>query len=131
MPTGAARGWLGLTAVLGALGVGLGAVGAHALRERLPPALLEVWRTAVLYHLVHVLALLALELSPRRPRALPAARGAFVAGILLFSGSLYALCLSGRAWLGAVTPFGGVALIAGWLLLAAGALFRLAPPDDP
>jgi uncharacterized membrane protein YgdD (TMEM256/DUF423 family) len=112
--------WLGLGAVYGLLGVALGAFGAHALRARLAPELLAVWKTAVDYQMYHALALLGVGLLLRQglSGALPQAAGAcFGLGVLLFSGSLYALCLSGVRMLGAVTPFGGVLLLAGWLLL--------------
>jgi uncharacterized membrane protein YgdD (TMEM256/DUF423 family) len=102
----------------GATGVALGAFGAHALRSRLDPAALAIWQTAVLYHLSHACALLALVLFARatgRPVTLPAAL--FAAGILLFSGSLYGLALFGWRWLGPVTPLGGLAFLGGWLAL--------------
>lgn len=108
----------------GAAGVLLGAFGAHALRDRLTPELLEVWSTAVQYHLWHALALLGIGvLLLRRPHArwLVAAGWAFAAGILVFSGSLYLLALTGSSAFGAMTPVGGLALVAGWLMLAAGA----------
>ncbi|HVO09094.1 MAG TPA: DUF423 domain-containing protein [Burkholderiaceae bacterium] len=106
--------------VLGFLGVALGAFGAHALKARLAPELLAVFDTGVRYQLIHALALLAVAWAHTRwpGRALTAAGWLFVAGTLLFSGSLYVLSLTGvRAW-GAVTPFGGVAFLAGWLCLA-------------
>jgi uncharacterized membrane protein YgdD (TMEM256/DUF423 family) len=118
---------LRIAAVLGFLGVALGAFGAHALRERLSPALLQVWNTAVLYHLLHAVALLSLGLYVRASSgALGAGMGAdvrapawlFVAGILIFSGSLYALALTGIKILGAVTPLGGLCFLAGWGWLA-------------
>jgi uncharacterized membrane protein YgdD (TMEM256/DUF423 family) len=105
-------------ALAGATGVGLGAFGAHALRERLDPAAQAVWQTAVLYHLVHACALLALVLFARatgRSVGLPAAL--FTAGIVLFSGSLYLLALTSWRWLGPITPLGGLSFIAGWLAL--------------
>ncbi len=115
-------------AVLGALGVALGAFGAHGLRGRVSPHLLEVYETAVRYHLVHALALLATGVWAGRASPLPAGLMAsavcFAAGIALFSGSLYVLVLTGRGWLGAITPLGGLSLIAGWLLLARAALAR-------
>jgi len=109
-----------LTGIFGALGVAFGAFGAHALRARLAPAMLAVYHTAVLYHLVHALALgLVAVLVASKPSALGSGAGAaFVIGIVLFSGSLYALALSGVRGLGAVTPFGGVAFLVGWALLA-------------
>jgi uncharacterized membrane protein YgdD (TMEM256/DUF423 family) len=115
---------LRIAALLGASGVALGAFGAHALRGRVGPDLLEVYRTGVLYHLVHALAALgAAALGPRlRFPALTAAL--FAGGVAVFSGSLYLLALTGvRSW-GAVTPVGGVALIAGWVSLLVGAVSR-------
>lgn len=106
-----------LGAVLGALAVLLGAFGAHALRAQLAPDMLAVFETGVRYHFLHAIALL---FTGRHAdgRAGRAAGVLFVAGIAIFSGSLYALALTGvRAW-GAVTPVGGVAFIAGWIALA-------------
>ena len=111
---------------LGSLVAGLaviaGAFGAHALRDRLDPALLTVFETAARYQLFHGLALVATGLVAERraARMLDLAAACFAIGTLLFSGSLYALALTGvRVW-GAVTPLGGVGLIAGWICLAAG-----------
>jgi uncharacterized membrane protein YgdD (TMEM256/DUF423 family) len=112
---------LTLAALLLFAAVGLGAFGAHALRARLAPDLQAVWQTAVQYHAWHALGLLAAGLlMMQRPDAPGASLAAwlFVAGIVLFSGSLYALALSGVRGLGAVTPFGGVAFLAGWLAFA-------------
>jgi uncharacterized membrane protein YgdD (TMEM256/DUF423 family) len=100
----------------------LGAFGAHALKDALGPQATDWWRTAVLYQGLHVAPLLALGLLPGPPRLARLAGIAFLAGTLLFSGSLYALALSGQRWLGAVTPLGGLALLAGWACLAALAL---------
>ena len=110
-------------AVCGAVGVAAGAFGAHALKARLTPEFLAVFETGVRYHLIHALALLVVAWAATRwpSRAISAAGWLFMAGVVLFSGSLYALCLSGAGALGAVTPVGGIALIAGWLLLAWGA----------
>jgi uncharacterized membrane protein YgdD (TMEM256/DUF423 family) len=112
---------LTLASLARALAVAAGAFGAHALKARLAPDLLEVWRTAVQYHAWHALALFGVGLfaihAPARP-GLALAGWLFVAGIVLFSGSLYALALSGVRVLGAITPIGGAALIAGWLALA-------------
>ncbi len=107
-------------AVLAALGVAAGAFGAHALRARLSPEMLSVFETGVRYHLIHALALLAVAWAGTRwpGGAVNAAGWLFLAGTVLFSGSLYALTLSGIRALGAITPFGGVAFIAGWLTLA-------------
>ena len=110
-----------LAAVLMAVAVALGAFGAHALRARVPPEMQSVWQTAVTYHAWHALALLGtgLYLSHRPDATLPGwSAWLFVAGIVLFSGSLYALVLTGTRALGAVTPLGGAAFIAGWLVLA-------------
>ena len=106
-------------AVAGLTGVAAGAFGAHALRHRLATDLLEIYETAVRYQLIHALALLAAGwASGRWPGAASTAAGwLFVAGMLVFSGSLYILALSGARWLGAVTPLGGLALLGGWLCL--------------
>lgn len=111
---------LTLAAALGALAVIVGAFGAHALRTRLEPELLAVWRTGVEYQFYHVFALLVVGLfAAQRPSTLlSVAACLFIAGIVVFSGSLYALALSGIRVLGAVTPFGGLAMIAGWTCLA-------------
>ena len=123
MPAEHARGLLLLAALLGAAGALLGAFGAHGLRERLDAQALGVWETAVRYQLLHAVALLAIALSPHAA-ALRSAGWLFVAGIVLFSGSLYALALGGPRLLGPVTPLGGIALIAGWALIARFALTR-------
>jgi uncharacterized membrane protein YgdD (TMEM256/DUF423 family) len=110
--------WLTISAAAGASGVALGAFGAHALRSRLEPAALATWNTAVTYHLIHALALLALALFARatgRGIGLPA--WLLVAGIVLFSGSLYLLVTTSWRWLGPVTPLGGLCFIAGWLAM--------------
>lgn len=101
------------------LGVALGAFGAHALRERLSPAMLQVWNTAVLYHLLHAVALFALGLYARTSGADVKVGGTLLtAGVLVFSGSLYALALTGIKPLGAITPVGGLLFLAGWLWIA-------------
>jgi uncharacterized membrane protein YgdD (TMEM256/DUF423 family) len=112
---------LTLASLLAAAAVAAGAFGAHALKARLSADLLAIWQTAVLYHALHALALYATGLLMLAKPDAGAARLAawlFVAGIVVFSGSLYALALSGVRGLGAITPFGGVAMIAGWLALA-------------
>ena len=100
-------------AILGATGVALGAFGAHALKAMLEANdRIDTWETAVFYHLVHSLALLILSTQPSMRRS---TFYCFVGGVALFSGSLYLLCLSGLNWLGAITPIGGICLMAGWL----------------
>lgn len=112
--------WLVLAALSGALAVALGAFGAHGLRARLDAEALASWQTAVQYHLLHSVALLALALfALRGGRGAGWPAGLFAAGILLFSGSIYALALGGPRWLGPVTPLGGVALLGGWVALLA------------
>jgi uncharacterized membrane protein YgdD (TMEM256/DUF423 family) len=109
----------GLGALLGFLAVALGAFGAHALRSRVPPVLVETFETGVRYQMYHALALLACAWALDRHRAMAqAAAWLFLAGIVLFSGSLYVLVLSGQRWWGAVTPLGGLAFLAGWACLA-------------
>jgi uncharacterized membrane protein YgdD (TMEM256/DUF423 family) len=114
------RVFAGFASALALVAVALGAFGAHALRDRLPPGDLEIFETGVRYQMYHALALFAVAwASTRWPGNLTHAAGwAFVAGILVFSGSLYVLVLSGQRWLGAVTPLGGLALLVGWALLA-------------
>ncbi len=104
------------------IAVGAGAFGAHALRARLSPDLLAVFETAARYQMYHALALLAVGWAVVRwPGPWPVRAGwLFAVGTLVFSGSLYALALTGVRWLGAITPLGGIAFLAGWacLLLA-------------
>lgn len=102
------------------LAVAAGAFGAHALRSRLPADLLAVFETAARYQMYHALGLLAVAWAVQRwPGASTQWAGwLFVAGTVLFSGSLYALALSGARWLGAITPLGGAAFLAGWVCLA-------------
>jgi uncharacterized membrane protein YgdD (TMEM256/DUF423 family) len=101
------------------LAVALGAFGAHALRARVSADLLAVFETGVRYQMYHALALLGLSLAWTRwsMSHLTAAGYLFIAGIVLFSGSLYLLTLTGARWWGAVTPLGGVAFLAGWITL--------------
>ena len=113
-----------LGAVFGALSVAAGAFGAHALRGQLEPRMLEVFETAARYQMYHALALFAAAWLYQQTQA-PAAQlagWAFVAGILLFSGSLYAMSFTGFRGLGAITPIGGVAFMVGWAALAVAAL---------
>ena len=107
-------------ALSGFLAVGLGAFGAHGLKARLDAELLAVFETGVRYQMYHALALfVAAWACARWPGAAATASGwLFVAGTLIFSGSLYVLSVTGVRWLGAVTPLGGLALLAGWLCLA-------------
>jgi uncharacterized membrane protein YgdD (TMEM256/DUF423 family) len=108
--------WWTAAGIVGALGVALGAFGAHGLKGVVSdPALLVTWETAARYHLIHALALGLVAAHPGQPKL---AGGLFIIGMLLFSGSLYLLVLSEQRWLGAITPLGGLALIAGWLALA-------------
>ncbi len=117
-------GWIAVGAVAGAVGVGLGAFGAHGLKARVSPELLVVFETGVRYHILHALALLAVGgVSTIWPGTLITASGwLFAVGIVVFSGSLYLMTMTGARWLGAITPLGGLSLILGWLTLAAAAL---------
>ena len=110
-------------AALMAIAVAFGAFGAHALKGRVAPEAVALWQTGVEYHAWHALGLLAtatLMLHFADRRTLRYAAGLFAAGIVLFSGSLYALALGAPRAFGAVTPLGGVAFIAGWIALALG-----------
>jgi uncharacterized membrane protein YgdD (TMEM256/DUF423 family) len=104
----------------GFLGVALGAFGAHALKARLDADLLAAFEVGVRYQMYHALALLAVAWACTKwPGAAAVTAGwLFVAGTIVFSGSLYVLSLTGARWLGAITPFGGAALLGGWLCLA-------------
>jgi uncharacterized membrane protein YgdD (TMEM256/DUF423 family) len=116
--------FLFLGALAAGVGVGLGAFGAHGLRNRLSPDMLAVFEVGVRYQMYHALALLAVALLAGRvdSRWLPAAGWSFSVGILVFSGSLYVLALTGVTWLGAITPIGGVAFLVGWALLLVASL---------
>ena len=104
-----------VAAALCFLAVGLGAFGAHALKATLQESgMLDVWNKAVLYHFLHAVALVALALHGARNRG---AYFLIVAGILFFSGSLYAMALTNVRWLGAITPIGGLCFLAGWAWL--------------
>ncbi len=111
---------LGVAAVLGALGVAAGAFGAHALRGRIDARALEIWQTAAHYQQVHAAVIIAAAVwamqdpRPRRHLAL----ALLIAGVVIFAGTLYPLALGGPRLLGAITPVGGLCLIAGWLTLA-------------
>ncbi len=113
---------LALAALLMAVAVSLGAIGSHALRSALPHERLAIWHTAVEYHFYHALGLFAVGLISRHlpeSKLIQWSGWLLAVGVLLFSGSLYAYALSGEKWLTSLTPAGGIALIAGWLLLAA------------
>jgi uncharacterized membrane protein YgdD (TMEM256/DUF423 family) len=117
-----AKTFLALGGVAALLAVALGAFGAHALKNRIPAEMLAVWHTGVEYHLFHALGLLAVGLAAVHlpdSTLLKWSGWLMLAGIVLFSGSLYALALSGLSWLGAVTPAGGLAFIAAWTVFVA------------
>jgi len=113
--------FLALGALAALAGVLLGAFGAHALKGRLDGDALALWRTAVEYHFWHALGLLAVGFAATHlpgSTLLKWSGALMLAGIVLFSGSLYVLALSGAPWLGMITPFGGLAFLAAWALLA-------------
>jgi uncharacterized membrane protein YgdD (TMEM256/DUF423 family) len=119
------RTFLLIGALAGVVGVTLGAFGAHGLRERLTPDMLGVFETGVRYHMYHALAILGVASVAERlqaSRLVLASGWLFLAGIILFSGSLYLLAVTGVRVLGAITPFGGVAFLLGWGCLALAAL---------
>ncbi len=108
-------------ALMGGAGVAIGAFGAHGLRGRLSPDMLAVFETGARYHMYHALAILGTAALMSRMdggRLMAVAGWSFTAGIFLFSGSLYALALSGVTTLGAITPLGGLAFLVGWTCLA-------------
>jgi uncharacterized membrane protein YgdD (TMEM256/DUF423 family) len=114
--------FLVIASVLAGLSVTAGAFASHALREKLAERALQIFETGARYQMYHALALLAVAILLGRSEApqtlLTVAGSAFVLGIAIFSGSLYALSLSGIKWLGAITPLGGVAFLIGWGCLA-------------
>ena len=116
--------WFATGAIAAAIGVTLGAFGAHALKPRVAEDLLSIFEIGVRYHMYHALALLAVAWAAGRwPGNWVNASGwLFVIGILIFSGSLYLMALSGARWLGAITPIGGLCFILGWIALAMAAL---------
>lgn len=115
-----------LGGILGALAVAAGAFGAHALRDRLAPERLVQWELAARYQMYHALALLAVAwASERFGSSVNLAGWLFLFGTLVFCGTVYALALGSPRWFGAITPFGGLSLILGWLVLAIAA-FRSA-----
>lgn len=110
--------WIRVAATLGAMGVVLGAFGAHGLRDRVDATQLAAWHTAVNYHLFHSIVLLALGLfAGATNRPLGISPWLFAIGVALFSGSIYLLVLTPWRWVGPVTPLGGLCLIAGWASL--------------
>jgi uncharacterized membrane protein YgdD (TMEM256/DUF423 family) len=121
--------WLLIAAINGFLAVTAGAFGAHGLQGRLDAHALTVFETGARYQMYHALAtgLAAFAMRGAAAMAATAAAGFFLAGIVLFSGSLYLLALTGTRALGFITPFGGVAFLIGWIALALAAV-RLAPP---
>jgi uncharacterized membrane protein YgdD (TMEM256/DUF423 family) len=114
------RRFLGIGAVSAFLAVAAGAFGAHALRDAVTPDRLAVWETAARYQMYHALGLLLVAYLASHKEAGPArlAGWLFAAGTVVFSGSLYLLTVTGMTWLGAVTPVGGLAFLAGWAALA-------------
>ncbi|GAB4207255.1 MAG: DUF423 domain-containing protein [Coleofasciculaceae cyanobacterium] len=118
--------FIAIAAVLAGIAVASGAFASHALKEKLTERALDIFETGARYQMYHALALLMVALLLSRAEAaqtpLIASGSAFIVGIALFSGSLYALSLSGIKWLGAITPLGGVAFIIGWGCLAIAAL---------
>jgi uncharacterized membrane protein YgdD (TMEM256/DUF423 family) len=107
------------------IAVALGAFGAHALKTRLSPEMLAVWHTGIEYHVLHALGLLAVGIVAIQLPGSALLRWSgrlMLAGIVLFSGSLYALALTGERWLGALTPIGGLAFLAAWALFVAAVL---------
>jgi len=116
-----ARLFLAIGCIAALLAVAIGAFGAHALKSRIAPELMAVFKTGVEYHFYHALGMMLVGLCALRlPESayLKSAGWAMAAGIVLFSGSLYLLALTGLGWLGAITPFGGAAFIAAWVLFA-------------
>ena len=127
MITAVDRTFLLIGAILGFLGVALGAFGAHGLKNRLSPEMLEVFDTGVRYHMYHTFAVLIVAAAIGHignARLLAMAGWFFFAGILLFSGSLYALALTSVGILGAITPIGGLLFLIGWACLALFAVGR-------
>jgi uncharacterized membrane protein YgdD (TMEM256/DUF423 family) len=120
--SGTAKLFVAIGCIAALLAVAIGAFGAHGLKSRIAPELMPIYKTGVEYHFYHALGLILVGLAALQLPRSPSLRGAgwaMLAGIVLFSGSLYLLSLTGIAWLGAITPFGGIAFIAAWGLFAA------------
>jgi uncharacterized membrane protein YgdD (TMEM256/DUF423 family) len=118
-----ARQYFSVGAISAALGIAAGTFGAHRLKNHLPPEMLVIFETAVRYQMYHAFALLATALGSTilpstKQNGYRVAGWCFLAGTLLFSGSLYVLALTAQKWLGAITPLGGVAFLLGWSTLA-------------
>jgi len=130
---GVDRTFLIVGALAGFIGVALGAFGAHGLRARLPPEMLAAFETGVRYQMYHACAILIVALAAARLDGwlIRAAGWFFAGGIVLFSGSLYALALSRITVLGAITPIGGLAFLAGWACLVAAGLVLAGTPIRP
>ena len=119
---GTAKLFLAIGCIAALLAVAIGAFGAHGLKARIPPELMPVYKTGVEYHFYHALGMILVGLAAfhlPQSACLRSAGWAMLAGIVLFSGSLYLLSLTGLGWLGAITPLGGAAFIAAWGLFAA------------
>ena len=112
--------WIGLGAILGGLSVAFGAFGAHGLRGKISPEDLAIFETAARYQMYHALALIGVGLIGAKVDSVfvRLAGSLFFGGSMIFSGSLYAVVLAGQRWMGMVTPFGGLLLIMGWIILA-------------
>lgn len=107
--------WIIISAVSGFTAVAIGAFGSHGLKEKLTPEMLEVYKTGVLYHLIHTVVLLAISLSDKIKTQLPSIF--FLLGIILFSFSLYIYSTSGIRFFAMITPFGGVSFLIAWLMI--------------
>ena len=112
--------WISMGALMGALGVILGAFGAHALKDSLDNYSLNIYQKAVFYQFIHAIALILTGVIQHQFQQLNLviAQWSFFLGIIIFSGSLYILAVSGAKWMGAITPIGGVAFIVGWVWLS-------------
>ena len=121
--------WVGVAALLAGVAVIGGALGSHALKTRLTPDQLVSYEVGIRYQMYHALAILASAslMSTRASRVVRAAAWCWLVGTLMFSGSIYALVLLGWKWLGPATPFGGLFLMVGWLLLAVATLCPTPP----